>query len=411
MKQHLVKPEIDPEDYDFSTLEVLIIGNTRLFDQTIFSITILERNLRILANLGVSKVYLPNSIKENINHFLRRDFFKLFRIEIDFMENFLFSTGNLVGVLSGDFVYDPRLIRNVFSKESAVILVNEENAICAKVSNIKKFKNIDDYNELLNRLNIRHIAFQSINFYNRKLRKIVKPYIIKITIKNEARAAENIIFDSVYKGATDFITKHVFPKPVKFLVKLISPTGITPNMITYFSIILSFGAIPFYYLGYFSIAIIMSYSMALLDSLDGKLARIKFQESEGGKYLDHVSDYVYLPIWWAVTGYYISNSEFFNDIGILNIVFVLCYLLDKLIAFIFRRRNKISISDFKPIDRFVRLFAFRRNSSVTAFLVGIIFFNQTIAFKIVFYLMSGTTAFHLYRLIVSFLVKKDSDRL
>ena len=53
----------------------------------------------------------------------------------------------------------------------------------------------------------------------------------------------------------------------------------------------------------------MAYGMSVLDSVDGKLARLTFTDSRLGNFLDHGLDIVHPPIWYVAWAYGIGLGE------------------------------------------------------------------------------------------------------
>ena len=65
----------------------------------------------------------------------------------------------------------------------------------------------------------------------KSLRKRETPYAMIVT--DETRSAvEWRMFMGTYKGATDVITKHLWPVPAFHATRFLAPRGVTPNMVT-----------------------------------------------------------------------------------------------------------------------------------------------------------------------------------
>jgi phosphatidylglycerophosphate synthase len=77
---------------------------------------------------------------------------------------------------------------------------------------------------------------------------------------------------------------------------------ITPNMVTYFTLVVSIASGVFYGLGgYWNMLVgaILSLAASILDGCDGEVARIKLQSSDFGCWLDSVCDYLYYGFMFA----------------------------------------------------------------------------------------------------------------
>jgi phosphatidylglycerophosphate synthase len=109
----------------------------------------------------------------------------------------------------------------------------------------------------------------------------------------------------------------------------------------------------------------MGLVMSVLDSVDGKLARLTLRESKSGNWMDHGSDFVYFGIWLAVVGMVagVGPSRWLLAGG---------WLLDRGIAGIFRLLRKRELNDWAPVDAAFRLVVIRRNIFLLVLGAGVI---------------------------------------
>ena len=70
------------------------------------------------------------------------------------------------------------------------------------------------------------------DLYNKALRKRANPYLLRLDAGTR-RAVEWEMFGGSYKGVTDAITKHVWPRPAFQVVRGCAALGITPNPVSY----------------------------------------------------------------------------------------------------------------------------------------------------------------------------------
>jgi phosphatidylglycerophosphate synthase len=131
------------------------------------------------------------------------------------------------------------------------------------------------------------------------LRKRETPYALLLTQENLANI-ERRIFMGTYKGATDVITKHLWPIPAFHVTRWLAPKGITPNMVTSVAAVLTVLAFILFWHGQFVLGLIAAWAMTFLDTVDGKLARTTLTSSKWGDVFDHGIDLVHPPFWyWA----------------------------------------------------------------------------------------------------------------
>ena len=134
------------------------------------------------------------------------------------------------------------------------------------------------------------------------LRKRETPYAFSVSAGN-ARAVEWRMFMGTYKGATDLVTKHVWPVPAFHATRYLAPRGITPNMVTTVAAICTVLAFWLFLKGHFASGLIFAWAMTFLDTVDGKLARTTLTSSKWGDIFDHGIDLVHPPFWyiaWAI---------------------------------------------------------------------------------------------------------------
>ena len=123
-----------------------------------------------------------------------------------------------------------------------------------------------------------------------------------------------------------------------------------PNWVTAVSIAATFAAVPLFAAGHWLLGLTLAYGMSLLDSVDGKLARLTFTSSRLGGVLDHGLDMVHPPLWylawaWALGGGQVGSLPFR-----LALLMTGVYVVDRVIAAVFRARTEVSIHDCTPLD-------------------------------------------------------------
>jgi phosphatidylglycerophosphate synthase len=130
------------------------------------------------------------------------------------------------------------------------------------------------------------------------LRKRETPYAFAATASSAA-AAERRIFMGTYKGATDVVTKHLWPWPAFHATRLLAPLGVTPNQVTAVAALLMALAFWLFLNGAFGWGLAAAWAMTFLDTVDGKLARTTLTSSKWGDIFDHGIDLVHPPFWYA----------------------------------------------------------------------------------------------------------------
>jgi phosphatidylglycerophosphate synthase len=207
-----------------------------------------------------------------------------------------------------------------------------------------------------------------------KLRRSLPFYLFSVTNVAERKEVEKFLFWSNYKGSTDFFTKFVYPPLVWAMVPPLARARIHPNTVTVISIVLTVLAVPLFATGHFWWGFICAYGMSVLDSVDGKLARLTFTDSAIGNILDHGLDIVHPPFWyfgwaigllggWAVT-------DFGQPLWQAAWAMLALYVLDRLILAVYRAKFKRGLHTHAAMDAFVRTFISRRNINLPLFTVA-----------------------------------------
>jgi phosphatidylglycerophosphate synthase len=164
----------------------------------------------------------------------------------------------------------------------------------------------------------------------------------------------------------------VYPPAVWLLVRPLARWRVHPNWVTAVDIAAAVAAIPFFMLGQWVPGLVLAYVMSVLDSVDGKLARLTYTASKLGDYLDHGLDIVHPPFWymawaWGLTGGDTSSGLFQATLWLLGI-----YVLDRLLVPLFRWRTRRSIHAYTPFDVRMRTFISRRNVNLPLFTLALI---------------------------------------
>jgi len=144
--------------------------------------------------------------------------------------------------------------------------------------------------------------------YVRKLRRTLKPLALALG-EQPGAAVERKLFLSVYKGVTDIVTKYAWPEPALWMTRLAARLGLKPNAVTLLGLALTLVAGWQFYNGELATGMVAAWLMTLLDTVDGKLARVTLTSSWLGNQLDHGNDLIHPPLWWYCLAHGISVNE------------------------------------------------------------------------------------------------------
>lgn len=198
------------------------------------------------------------------------------------------------------------------------------------------------------------------------LRKRETPYAFRLTADNRADV-EWRMFMGTYKGATDVVTKHLWPRPAFAVTRWLAPRGITPNMVTLVGAVMVFLAFWLFMQGQYALGLAAAWLMTFLDTVDGKLARTTLTSSKWGDIFDHGLDLVHPPFWyvaWGVglaqAGYPLDDTTFWIAIAAI----LGGYVLQRIMEGISIKWLGLEIHIWRKIDTVFRQITARRNPNL-----------------------------------------------
>jgi phosphatidylglycerophosphate synthase len=299
------------------------------------------------------------------------------------LADFLALTGERSALLlDGATVADARLhLRLPLQREARAVIGGdgEDQAAMLFLPDATAAKGVDvgaSLGDFATRLMTKGLAheFRQADFdgFIRNLRRSLPFYLFTIVDKERAAEVERFMFWSNYKGSTDLFTRYVYPPAVWFLVRPLARARVHPNWVTIASIVMTFAAIPFFSRGDFVIGFVLAYGMSILDSVDGKLARLTFTDSPLGNILDHGLDIIHPPLWylsWAY-GLGLGAQPWTSPLGLSAIAIFAFYVIDRLILKIYPRFFGRGFHTHSQMDARVRAVIARRNINLPVFLIG-----------------------------------------
>jgi phosphatidylglycerophosphate synthase len=232
------------------------------------------------------------------------------------------------------------------------------------------------------------------------------PFFVRRVGDAGSRAAvERFLFDASYKGSTDVFTRYVYPYLVWPLTRLATRWRVHPNTITWVSIVATFAAVPCFALGWWVSGFALAYLMSVLDSVDGKVARLTFTSSALGNVLDHGLDIVHPPFWYLAWAAGVAGPPAFAlwlRGGVASdpliggaVLLVALYVADRLVLAVYKWRYKgRGLHAHARIDGAVRAVIARRNIFLPLFLLGVATGLARETFWLIVAWQAATVAWH-----------------
>ena len=205
-----------------------------------------------------------------------------------------------------------------------------------------------------------------VNFW-KALRKREAPYALILSPEKKGDV-EWRVFMGTYKGATDFVTKRLWPVPAFYVTRwLAEKTPVTPNMVTTLSALLVIIAFFLFWNGHYASGLLAAWLMTFLDTVDGKLARTTLTSSHWGNIFDHGIDLVHPPFWywaWAMGlddyGLPLPQQTLYLALAVI----IGGYVLQRIIEGVAIAWLGMEIHIWRPIDTFFREITARRNPNL-----------------------------------------------
>jgi phosphatidylglycerophosphate synthase len=275
-------------------------------------------------------------------------------------------------VLRGDHVFDDALVADLARTPNAVLVGTDGAPIAANVGNPDHAAALSEVMAMAGRLPgelgaaLRVLAPAELSSaYRRALRKRETPYVFRLQREEDRTAVERAMFGGAYKGVTDFVTKYVWPEPAFWVTRACAATGISPNAVTWVSLLLVVAAFVLFLKGYFLSGLVAAWLMTFLDTVDGKLARVTLTSTKLGDVFDHGIDLVHPPFWYAawLGGLHAVGLARPDEI-LLFVIVVGGYVLGRLQEGVFLWLFRIEIHVWEAIDSRFRLVTARRNPNL-----------------------------------------------
>jgi phosphatidylglycerophosphate synthase len=291
------------------------------------------------------------------------------------------AAGEPVLAFAADTVVDARVIKHLFDSAGNIAFVSGEGAERGALLRLESEPAgiADDDADLLALAEwtvrtgaSKELAESDFDSYIVNLRRTLPPYLFRIPDTAGRDRVERFLFWSNYKGSTDFLTKYVYPPLVWRAVRPLARWRVHPNWVTCFNWVATFAAVPLFATGAWVPGLFLAYLMSVLDSVDGKLARLTFTSSKFGDALDHGLDIVHPPIWYMAWAWWLghgiaSSAPFQASLWMLGF-----YVVDRLCAMVFKMRTGCSIHGYTRLDEKLRTFISRRNLNLTAFTAALL---------------------------------------
>ncbi|HEX4800209.1 MAG TPA: CDP-alcohol phosphatidyltransferase family protein [Sphingomicrobium sp.] len=234
-----------------------------------------------------------------------------------------------------------------------------------------------------------------------ELRKRERPFAMPLDPDNP-EPVERAAYDAAYKGVTDLLTLYLWRKPAFYLTRWAAEAELTPNMVTLVGGLLCLLAFWLFWEGQYWWGVLSGFIFMVLDTVDGKLARVTGASSKWGEVLDHGIDLIHPPFWWwawehGLAAYGRPLSPLYATMVLWAIIGG--YVAQRIIEGLFIKRfDGIHIHVWQPIDSKFRLITARRNPNMVILVAALTFQRPDMGLKLVACWTIISLIFHAVRL-------------
>ena len=392
-------------------------------------ISLLERLLRILQRLGVSRVTIVSPTADAIRSHIEPPSWARADVAVEVLQtNGAVATAEEIRkhapsdahivLIDGGSYFDSRLLAPLLRHEGAALLIDStpppvlrpltanasqtsRGAVCgAATTTPSLLQRLDDrravFQQLAETREIEVIDVHEQPTYVTDMRRHVRPLWFPAPLSPEAtKAAEDLLLDAAQNGTLDLPA--IAHAPIETgIIRRLCRTRITPMHITLFTAAVSAIVAALFASGQLLAGTWLALIVGVLDGLDGKQARVKVETTELGK-REHVLDYVLELSWWLALAYHFATSDTLSSSYALALLLIGSDLLDRYAKRIAKQHTGRNLDDAAPIDRFVRLIGGRRNIYIWIFAIGLALDSADKAFAFFCCWGTGTAAIHMWR--------------
>lgn len=277
-------------------------------------------------------------------------------------------------LLRADWVYDQPLVRAlVAARDDCALVTDDGRCVALAVDSGRLAEAQDALAEGAVPHGVRALsAAELAGSYDDKLRKRELPYLMPLA-SDTLPAIERRVFGGAYKGVTDAVTLYLWPAPARAVTRFCARYGITPNQVTFVSLLLVLAAMWLFWTGRYGLGLVAAWLMTFLDTVDGKLARVTLQATRFGDIFDHSIDLVHPPFWWWawLVGLPAAGFELADPSTVLTVI-VAGYVLQRLEEGAFIAWFGMDMHTWRRFDSRFRLITARRNPNLVILTVSAI---------------------------------------
>ena len=283
--------------------------------------------------------------------------------------------GNRVLLLDGNYLFEIRTLRKLMERPGSILHCSSNGKPAVAFVSADLAEAAAAYMAAPGSVElpagVERLEITDLPAFDQKLRFARPPLLQHITAERQEEL-ENILYGNSYRGITDLVTKFVWPKPARRVVRYCAGIGASPNQVTTIGFILVLAACYLFYEGWYLTGLLAGWIMTFLDTVDGKLARVTIQSSKFGDLYDHGIDLFHPPFWYVFWGLSLAGMQpvLGFDVYQLCWIVVIAYVAGRAIEGVFPFLGGPNVWTWRPFDAWFRLIVSRRNPCMIILTVG-----------------------------------------
>jgi phosphatidylglycerophosphate synthase len=352
---------------------------------------LMVRHLRELHKLGVKTVYIDGSTNDvpSLTKYLPPDL-TLHPLPSDPSQRIqqlrqLAEASEAILFLRGDWLIDPRLLAALLTASSPLWLPSPATTepqsqimmIAARLS--PKLTQQWMQADATWLPNAPALKVDALDTYLPSHRGNKPFYMQAITTPEDGVAATWTLIRAAQKHTLDLPAQLLHPVLENRLVLWLCNTRISPNHVTLLTAVLGACVALLFLNGVLRWGVVLAYLVAILDGVDGKLARTKLQTSRLGG-IEHVFDFFVEQSWYFCLTLYVVNHTGQAMFGWVGGMLMASDMCDKLLYMWSHTVFGKQLDELGPFERRFRLIGGRRNVYLWFFILGFWFDSPLTAF-------------------------------
>jgi phosphatidylglycerophosphate synthase len=233
-----------------------------------------------------------------------------------------------------------------------------------------------------------------------ELRKRERPFVMALD-EQDPEPVERAAYDAAYKGVTDVLTLYLWRRPAFYLTRWAARAHLSPNLVTFVGALLCVLAFFLFWKGDYWLGVLSGFVFMVLDTVDGKLARVTGASSKWGEVFDHGIDIVHPPFWyWAWEHGLAAYGRPLQPVYATMVLWAIIggYVAQRIIEGLFIKRLGMEIHVWRPIDSKFRLITARRNPNMIILIFALLVRRPDVGLKLVALWTVLCLIFHAVRL-------------